>query len=94
MIQTILNYRIIIEPEKYEDGSIVYTASCPTLGIHDYGDSIEEVLASMKDGIELAIETMQKQGEEIPQDDIQHQIITSTQIEFPQQENHSAAFAT
>lgn len=40
----VLNYRVIIEPETYPDGSKVYNAYCPTLGIADYGNSVEEVL--------------------------------------------------
>lgn len=94
MINTVLNYRIIIEPETYEDGSLVYVGTCPTLGISDYGDTIEDLLDSMKDGIQLAIETLQKDGEDVPQDDIQHQIITSTQVPMPSTDTHSPAFAT
>lgn len=52
----VLNYRIIIEPEKYPNGETVYVAYCPTLGISDYGDTVEDVLESMKDGIQLAVE--------------------------------------
>jgi len=37
MKKKVLNYRVIIEPEKYEDGSTVYVAYSPTLGISDYG---------------------------------------------------------
>jgi len=55
----VLDYRIIIEPEKYEDGSVVYVAYCPTLGISDYGDSVEEVIKSIKDGIKLAVESLE-----------------------------------
>jgi len=50
----VLNYRVIIEPECYPDGGKVYNAHCPTLGIADYGDSVEEVLESIKEGILLA----------------------------------------
>ncbi len=35
MEKHLLNYRIIIEKEEYEDGSLVYVAYCPTLGISD-----------------------------------------------------------
>ncbi len=56
MEKNVLNYRIIIEKEQYEDGSDVYVAYCPKLGVCDYGDSPEEVLASIKEGIELVIE--------------------------------------
>lgn len=78
-----LNYRIIIEKEYYEDGSLVYIAYCPTLGISDYGDTIEEVLASIKDGIELAIESLAKEGKEVPVDHVEEQIVTSARITVP-----------
>lgn len=78
-----LNYRIIIEPEKYPDGSTVYVAHCPTLAISDYGDSVEGVLKSIKDGIELAVESLVKEKKEVQTDDITDQIITSTKIKVP-----------
>jgi predicted RNase H-like HicB family nuclease len=83
MQKQVLNYRVIIQPEKYDDGSTVYTAYCPTLGVADYGDTIEEVLASIKDGIELAIESMAREGEEIPTDLIEKQIITTASVSVP-----------
>lgn len=83
MEKKVLNYRIIIEPEKYKDGSTVYTAVCPTLGISDYGDTVEEVLKSIKDGIQLAIESMVNNKEEVPVDHIENQIIATTKIELP-----------
>ena len=79
----LLNYRIIIEKERYEDGSLVYLAYCPTLGISDYGDTVEEVLASIKDGIELAVESLAKEGKEVPVDHIDEQIVTSAKITLP-----------
>jgi predicted RNase H-like HicB family nuclease len=83
MEKHLLNYRIIIEKEKYEDGSSVYVAYCPTLGVSDYGDSVEEVLASIKDGIELAVESLAKEGKEVPIDHIEDQIIASAKISIP-----------
>lgn len=79
----ILNYRIIVEPEKYPNGDTVYNAYCPTLGIADYGDTVDRVLESIKDGIELAIDSMAKDGEEIPVDNIEQQIITSAKVKLP-----------
>lgn len=76
----VLNYRVIIEPETYADGSKVYNAYCPTLGVADYGDSVEEVLKSIKDGISLAIESLSKESKEIPTDNIEDQIVTSVKI--------------
>lgn len=83
MEKKVLNYRIIIEPEKYENGSTVYVAYCPTLGVSDYGDTVEEVLKSIKDGIELAIDCLVKEKREVPLDHVDEQIITSTKINIP-----------
>ena len=83
MEKHILNYRIIIEPEKYGDGSTVYVAYCPTLAISDYGDTVEEVLKSIQDGIELAVKSLAKEEKEVPVDHIDRQIITSTKIQKP-----------
>jgi predicted RNase H-like HicB family nuclease len=83
MEKKILNYRIIIEKETYEDGSLVYVATCPTLGVSDYGDTVEDVLKSIKDGIELVVESLAKEGEEVPIDHVDDQIITSAKIKLP-----------
>ena len=83
MDKKVLNYRIIIEPETYEDGSVVYVAHCPSLGISDYGDTVEEVLKSIKDGIELAVEGLIEEGQEVPVDEVNDQIITTSSINAP-----------
>lgn len=83
MVKKVLNYRVIIEPEKYPDGDMVYNAYCPTLGVADYGDSVEEVLESIKDGILLTIECLAKEKSEIPVDNLEEQIVTSAKIEIP-----------
>ena len=91
MEKNLFNYRIIIEPEKYENGSRVYVAYCPTLNISDYGDTVEEVLTSIKDGIELAVKHLAKAKKEIPVDNVEKQIITSAQITPPK--NLKVSFA-
>lgn len=82
MQKQVLNYRIIIEPEK-QGKKVVYNAYCPTLGVADYGNSIDQVLRSIKDGIELAIECLQDEGREVPVDNIEKQVVTNTQVEVP-----------
>ncbi|MBU2530224.1 MAG: hypothetical protein KKD35_04205 [Elusimicrobia bacterium] len=83
-IQTkILNYRVIIEKENYSDGTPVYTAFIPTLGITDYGPNIDKVLKSLKPGIELAIECLIEQGKEVPSDKVEQTIIVNTQVVVP-----------
>ena len=79
MEKQVLNYRVIIEPEKIGKKT-VFNAYCPTLGIADYGDTIEEVLKSVKDGIELALECLKDEKKEIPQDNIKEQLITTVSI--------------
>lgn len=78
----VLNYRIIIEPEK-QGKKTVYNAYCPTLGISDYGDSIDEVLKSIKDGIELAIEYLTEEHQEVPVDNVKEQIVVTTHVYAP-----------
>lgn len=80
----VLNYRIIIEPDKYPDtGKRCYTAYSPTLGVTDYGDTIEEALESIRKGIALYIETLVEDGEEVPADKLGEELITSTRISVP-----------
>ena len=78
----VLNYRIIIEPEK-QGKKTVYNAYCPTLGVADYGDSIDEVLKSIKDGIKLALEYLVEEGQEIPVDTPETGVVATAQIEAP-----------
>lgn len=78
-----LNYRIIIEKEKYEDGSNVFVAYCPSLGISDYADTVEDVLASIKDGVQLAVESLAKEGKDVPIDHVEEQLITWTRVNIP-----------
>jgi len=85
MEKLIANYRVIIEKEKYENGDAVYTAECPTLKIYDYGDSIDQTLSSIRNGIALAIKSLVKEGKEIPVDNIEKSIIINTQVTLPKQ---------
>ena len=90
MQKRVLNYRIIIEPEKM-GRKTVYNAYCPTLGVADYGDSIDEVLKSIKDGIELALDCLTEEGREIPVDNIKGQTVTTAEVNIP--EGAKIAFA-
>jgi predicted RNase H-like HicB family nuclease len=79
MEKHILNYRVIIEPEKIGKET-VYNAYCPTLEVADYGDSVEEVLESIKDGIRLAIDCLLEEKKEVPKDNVNEQLITTVNI--------------
>jgi len=78
-----LNYRIIIEKEKYEDGTSVYVAYCPTLGISDFGDTVESAKSNMHEAIQCHVEGLVKTGDDVPAPDPQDVFISQTQITVP-----------
>jgi predicted RNase H-like HicB family nuclease len=79
----VLNYRVIIEKEYYPDGTPVYTAFVPTLGIADYGSTIDKVLKTLKNGIELAVECLIEDKKEVPVDKVEETIVVHTQVSAP-----------
>lgn len=81
MEKQVLNYRVIIEPEKMGKKT-VYNAYCSTLNLADYGDTIEEVLASIREAIELRLEVLNEEGEEIPVD-LSEGLVTQISVEVP-----------
>lgn len=78
----LLNYRIIIKPAK-EGRKNVYIAECPTLGIYDWGNTIDKALKSIQEGIECHIETLIVDNEEVPVDYPDKEFITETKIAIP-----------
>lgn len=78
----VLNYRVIIDPETV-NGKVVYNAFCPSLEVSDYGDSVDEVLKSIKDGILLAIECLVEDGKPVPIDQTEQQIVATASIRLP-----------
>ena len=59
------NYTIIFEAE--DDGG--YHVFCPSLpGCHSHGESVEEAKKNIKEAISLYVESLQKDGEPIPEE--------------------------
>jgi len=85
MEKTVLNYRVIIEPDKRTGtDELCFTAYCPKLGIADDGDTVAEALSSIKEGIKCFIEALIKEGVEVPPpDNIEEGVVTSTKISLP-----------
>lgn len=83
MEKKVLNYRIIIEKEKDEAGKTVYVAYCPTLGISDFGDTVEQAKEHMEEAIECHIEGIIKTGDEVPAPDIKDVYISLAEISVP-----------
>lgn len=80
----ILNYRIIIEPDiQSGTGKPGYTAYCPTLGVADDGDTVEEALTRVRGAIKAYVDSLINDKLPVPVDNIEQEIITKTQISVP-----------
>lgn len=80
----VLNYRIIVTPDKQTGtGKAGYTALCPTLGVADDGDTIDEALVNVREAIKAYVESLVEDKQPVPVDDLQHDIVTTAQIDAP-----------
>lgn len=86
MQKHILNYRIIIEPEKMGKKT-VYNAYCSTLGLADFGNSVDEAIQRIQSLIKFHIESLLKDGLDVPKENTIREIITSTQVLISRENN-------
>ena len=62
-------FRVVIEPDQFEDGRPAFHAFCPALkGCHTFGHTYKEALSNIKEAVELCVEDMLESGEAIPVD--------------------------
>ncbi len=81
MQTTVLNYRIIVEPDTYTGSNKpCFTAFCPTLGVADGGDTVEEALKNVKGAIEAYVESLVEDGLSVPVDKPDQDFITTTKV--------------
>jgi len=85
----VLNYKVIITPEKLK-GKTVYNALSPTLGVADWGKTVEQAIEHIKGAIECYIECLLKNHEPIPSEDADDFMIVNASIPFPK--NYSPSF--
>lgn len=85
METAILNYRIIIEPDvRVGTGELGFSAYCPTLDVADGGNTIEEALSSIQEGIECRIEALIADGVPIPQpDNVETTVVSTGKVKIP-----------
>lgn len=85
MQKFVLNYRVIIEPdERVGTNEKCHTAYCPTLGIADDGDTIDEALENIKEGIQCYLEALIKEKKEVPvPDNLNEGIVSGITINLP-----------
>ena len=77
----ILNYRIVVEPDKQTGtGKSGYTALCPTLGVADDGATIEEAILAVRGAIEAYVESLIQDKIAVPADRPELDFVTTTQI--------------
>jgi len=82
MQTTILNYRVIVEPDTQTGTDKPgFTALCPTLGVADDGDTVEETLANIKGAIEAYVQSLIDDRIAVPVDQPEHDMVTTTQVE-------------
>ena len=83
MQTTVLNYRIVIEPEAQTGTKKPgFTAYCPTLGVADDGDTVEEAIKNVRGAIKAYIDCLREDKIPVPVDNIDKDFVTSTSIEI------------
>lgn len=78
MKTTMLRYTVLIKKEGKD-----FVAYVPTLGISDYGKTIEEAQKHVKDAISCHIEGLLKTNSEVPLPDTEDVILSQTEITVP-----------
>ncbi len=82
MQTTVLNYRVIVEPDTQTGtGKPGFTAVCPTLGVADDGDTVEEALTNVKGAIAAYVQSLIDDRIAVPVDQPERDIVTTTQVE-------------
>lgn len=77
MKKTILSYNVIIKKEAKD-----YIAYVPTLGISDFGKTLESAQKNIKDAITCHIEGLKKASQEIPTPDSTNYFISQVSVPF------------
>lgn len=77
MKKTILSYNVIIKKEDKD-----YIAYVPTLGISDFGKTLESAQKNIQNAIICHIEGLKKASEEIPSADSTNYFISQVSVPF------------
>ena len=59
---------VVINKEKLSDGSPVFVAHCPSLGIASQGESLDKAMENIKEAVELYLEDQPEKYEELSGD--------------------------
>ncbi len=81
MEKKILNYRIIIEKEKVDvKKQYVYNAYCPSLGVADYGKTIDEAIQRVTNLIKFHLDSLVETGYKVPVEREATTVITTVEV--------------
>lgn len=84
MEQKILNYIVVLEPDtRTGTNEPCYSVFCPSLGLSDSGDTIEEAIENMKKLIVFHLESLHNEQELAPAAIDKQPIISTVQIVYP-----------
>jgi len=77
----VLNYRVIVEKEK-KGKVFVYVSYVPSLGISDFGKTIDEAVFNTEKAIKLYLETLIDTKQGVPNPDSEDYFVTSRKVEI------------
>jgi predicted RNase H-like HicB family nuclease len=83
-MRQIHNYRVVVERETRagKKGPTVYNAYCPTLGLADFGATIDAAVANITKLISFHLESLAVLGRRIPEEHDATTVVTSVAIPF------------
>ena len=76
-----VSYRILVEKER-QGKKEVYVAYAPSLGVSDFGSTIEKAVANIEKAIKLYIDTSSELNQPIPDPDLNDYFITTRKVEL------------
>jgi len=77
----ILNYRVLVEKGK-QAKKVIYVAYAPSLGISDFGETIEKAVENLKKAVKLYLETLLELKKPIPSPDADDYFVTTGKVEL------------
>jgi predicted RNase H-like HicB family nuclease len=84
MEQKLLNYVVMVEPDTRTGADEpCYAIYCPSLGLSDSGDTIEEALENMKSIITFHLASLYKEREPITPTAEKPPLIATVQVAYP-----------
>jgi predicted RNase H-like HicB family nuclease len=88
-MKKILNYRVIVDKEKLE-GEDVYVTQVPTLGISDFGPTLEKALKNTEKMIKFHLECLIEEEGSVPApDDTKNIFVANQEIEIASKKRFS-----